>query len=359
LVNSEPELLDGDGSNNHGRPVTIRDIAALAGVDISTVSRALNPYADRKTSAELSQRIQAIAIQHGYEANVLASGLRGGRSRTIGVLVWELTDMHNATMIRGIHEELEAKGFAAVLMETRDDPARRDQAFQFMARRSFDAVIVLSARESDRERLRVLGETRPVVLGMQGLSDSDLLSITSDDYLGGTLVADFLDRLGHRRVAQLTCELDIANLNARRRGFEERANEVGLELVAPDFRAATPSMEDGWAATAQMLSIGGDLPTAIFAHCDTLAFGALRALRSNHISCPGDVSVIGYDDNPMCEYLTPALTTIEVPALDLGRRVARLALDASGGSEAESYEYAPRLIARESTRRLRKLKRGQ
>lgn len=330
----------------------IKDIAALAGVHESTVSRALNPHPTRKVAAATAARIRDLAQAHGYQPDVLAAGLRHGRSRSIGLLVPDLTDTHTAMIIRGVQDALDEFSVSVIVMETYDDRQRLDRAYQFMESRRVDALVVMSARTSDEPRLIEMAKRHPVILCIQGLPDSGLPSVTADDYLGGSLAAGYLAHLGHRVVAQLACDADIVALQARGKGFLDRARELGLTVVEPPMVSMTAGLEEGRRATSLLLASASDLPTAIFAHTDTMAIGAMSALRSSQIDCPGEMSVLGFDDSPLSKYCNPPLTTIAVPAYKVGQRAAAVALatiDGNPPSTSDANTFIPEVVVREST----------
>lgn len=269
----------------------------------------------------------------------------------MGVLVPDLTDTHTAMTIRGVQDKLDEQGVTAILVETLNDRGRLDRAHDFMTSRRVDALIVMSARESDQERLKELARDRPVILCVQGVPGTGIPSVTPDDYLGGVLAAGYLAQLGHKVVAQLSCEIDIVAFRSRRAGFEGRAAELGLTVVDTPHAAQTAGLEEGYKLMSMLLASAPVLPTGVFVHTDTMAIGALKALRATGLRCPEDISVVGFDDNPMSSYVEPPLTTIAFPAYDIGRDAAALALGILDGTALPPYSkiFRPEVVVRQST----------
>jgi DNA-binding LacI/PurR family transcriptional regulator len=329
----------------------IRDIARLAAVSESTVSRALTPDPNRPVARATADRIRRIASELGYQPNLLAMGLRRGQSRTIGLMIPDITDAYNGYVVRGIQDEAESRGFSVLIMEDRDDRSKRRRTIDQLVSRQVDAMIVMTARTGDEKMFFALSETVPVVLCLQDLPGSGIPSITTDDELGGRLAAGYLARLGHKVVCQLVCDPTIACFEGRQRGFDETAAELGLEVVNFPHFADAPSFKDGRDLASLLLATGAARPTGLFVHTDLMAIGAIGALQSAGLRCPDDMSVVSFDASVIGSYFRPELTTIGVPAYDIGRRTGATALDAAEGAKpAASYVFSPGMVPGASSR---------
>jgi LacI family transcriptional regulator len=335
--------------------VTLRDVARAAGVDYSTVSRALNPRTPAKRlNPETVARIRRIADEIGYRRDVRAAGLAEGRTFSIGVAVADIGNPYLAPVLRGIQSALESSDLTAIILETQDDPRRLERVLQHLAGR-VDAMIVACARSGTREMLEKFdAATRPVSLVLRSLPGSSLPAVVADDYQGGSLAAGYLAQLGHRTLAQVEGPADIQPFADRTSGFTDTAGRLGARLAGGADRAQAPTVEEGRRVFTQLLAVAEQRPTGVFAHNDALAIGVVDAIRSCGLRCPEDISVIGFNDTPLSEYVSPALTTIRVPGHDLGAgagavAVQRIAdpLSASG----EVQRLRPTLIVRASTAR--------
>jgi len=333
------------------REPTLRDVARLAGVHPSTASRCMDAVQSARIGASTRERVLAAARELGYQLNPAASSLRSRRTMTVGVLIPDFRNPIYGSLLTGINDRLEDSGYTAVIVETKDDERRMSRALEVMRERRVDAVINTAAREQDQRRLaRFLGQGGiPMVLTSRDLPSLDVPKILSDDFGGATLAAEHLVELGHRRIVQLGGPPVIAAFAQRARGFQFALGESGAGVSALEKRAGTATVDEGRQLMHDALRADGAL-TAVFAHNDLLALGAIAAVRQAGLSCPGDVSVVGYGATPLTEYLDPALTTVLYPAVQMGRSATETVLSVLRGDEPPSaVALRPRLIIRAST----------
>ncbi len=332
------------------REPTLRDVARLAGVHPSTASRCMDAVQSARIGAATRERVLAAARELGYQLNPAASSLRSRRTMTVGVLIPDFRNPIYGSLLTGINDRLEDSGYTAVIVETKDDERRMARALEVMRERRVDAVINTAAREQDQRLLaRFIGLGIPLVLTSRDLPALDVPKILSDDFGGATLAAEHLVELGHRRIVQLGGPPVIAAFAQRARGFQFALGESGSGASALEKRAGLASVDEGRQLMRDALREDGSL-TAVFAHNDLLAMGAIAAARQAGLSCPGDVSVVGYGATPLTEYLNPALTTVLYPALQMGRSAAETVLSVLRGDEPPSaVALRPRLIIRAST----------
>jgi LacI family transcriptional regulator len=332
--------------------VTLEDVARAAGVHYSTVSRAL----DLETAAHVSDatrtRVQTVARRMGYQKDMVASGLKRGRTHTVAVVVADLGNPFIAPVLRGIANRLEAEGLMSLIGETQDDPARLQRIIEHLLSRRVDALILTAARIGDRPVLRRLKRRGvPLVLAIRNVPGIRLPACTNDEILGGTLAARHLLGLGHRRLAQLRGPSDIYSIVERGDGFSKAVAAAGaVEVTVPPATDASPTAEEGSRLMHRLLDSKRPLPTAVFAHNDLMAIGALAALKERGLSCPGDISVVGYHDLPQVDRISPPLTTVRQPQEELGRTAAEMTIGLLNGQRpSQWHRLAPTLIVREST----------
>jgi LacI family transcriptional regulator len=332
------------------REPTLRDVARLAGVHPSTASRCMDAVQSARIGPATRERVLAAARELGYQLNPAASSLRSRRTMTVGVLIPDFRNPIYGSLLTGINDRLEDSGYTAVIVETKDDERRMTRALEVMRERRVDAVINTAAREQDQRPLaRFVGQGIPMVLTSRDLPALDVPKILSDDFGGATLAAQHLLELGHRRIVQLGGPPVIAAFAQRARGFQFALGESPAGASALEKRAGTATVDEGRQLMHQALREDGTL-TAAFAHNDLLAMGAIAAVRQAGLSCPGDVSVVGYGATPLTEYLDPALTTVLYPAVQMGRSAADTVLSVLRGDEpAAAVALRPRLIIRAST----------
>lgn len=331
--------------------VTLKDVAHAAGVHPSTVSRALDPSKAWLVNVQTRERVVAMARDLGYQPDALASSLRRGRTDTIGLVVADLANPYIAPVVRGIENALEGRGLIPMIAETQDDQTRANRVFNHLMRRRVDAIITTATRDDDRAILDKIARNVPTVLAVRPLRGSGLATVSNDDRLGASLAAQHLIDLGHRCVAQLVGPLDVGNFEIRRQAFTATMRRAGVEeLVIPET-ATTPTLGEGRRLTRALCERHPRLPTAVFAHNDLMALGALAVLNERGVSCPDDISLVGYNDTPMTAFTHPTLTTISLPGYELGRLAAEMAVTMIESPETPPAQLTlpPSLVVRESS----------
>ena len=332
--------------------VTLEDVARAAEVHYSTVSRALDAETAAQVSAITRKRVQAVATRMGYRKDMVASGLKRGRTHTVAVVVGDLGNPNVAPLLRGISDGLEPAGLMPLIVETQNDPARLERILDHLLSRRVDAVIVTAARLGDGPKLRrIRRQGIPVVLAVQTVPGVRLPAFTHDDVLGGSLAAQHLLTLGHRRVAQLRGPADIYSCLQRAHGFSQAIAAAGATEVVLRSTGPMGTAEEGGRLMRQLLDGKRALPTGIFAHHDLMAFGAIAAAEQRGLTCPADFSMVGYNDLPNVERMVPPLTSIRLPREELGRLTAEVIVKilSSAGRPPALRKLAPTLVVRQST----------
>lgn len=331
--------------------VTLQDVARIAGVHASTVSRALDPTKAALVNSSTRARVQAAARELGYRPDIVAMGLRRKRTNTIGVVVADIGNPYIAPVVRGIENAVEGRGILPLLAETQDDRDRLNRVLDHLLGRKVDAIITTAARTGDQLVLKKVAREVPVVLGVRNLARSGLAAVTADDAYGGELAARHLMELGHTRIGQLRGPDDVSNFAERARKYRDYAERAGVEVVEIDERATAPTVAEGQRLMAALLARGGELPTGLFVGNDLMAIGALEVLAEAGHRCPGDISVIGFNDSPLVDRVNPPLTTLRLPGYELGwiaaERAVRMIGDPHGSYPLISLK--PELVVRSST----------
>lgn len=310
------------------RAVTIRDVAQAADVHISTVSRALDPKKSSLVSPATRAKVAAIAEELGYRPHLIASQLRRGQTRTLGVVVPDLGNPLYAPVTRGISQSLDRAGYMPLVADTQDDPTRFRRILRHLLNRRVDAFITTAARLGDRKPLLdMVAAGIPVVVAVRTLPGSGLPAVRHDDVLGGRLAAEHLLELGHRRLVQVEGPGDVDPFRQRSSGFTEAVERAGAELIELGDRGRSPTVEEGHRLMRMLLDIHGTRPTGVFAQNDLIALGVLQALREASLRCPEDYSVVGYNDAFFAAHAYPSLTTVRLPGYDVGRLAGAMAVE--------------------------------
>lgn len=334
------------------RSVTLKDVARAAGVHVSTASRALDPAKSWRISPETIARVNLAVERLGYTPDMIAKGLKRGTTMMVGVVVPDLENPFWGSMIRGIGEQVEERGLVTVVTETLESHDRLARALNSLLSRRVDAVVVAAARNTDLYLLSEFAEKIPaLVLAVRNITASGLPHVTQDDRHGGELVGVHLAELGHKVVAQLRGPGDIELFEHRTEGFRRAAATGGLVEVTVSESAREVTVGEG--RRLMQLTFGqnrSNPPTAVFAHADVMAIGAIEELEARGLRCPDDVSVIGYDDAPLVSHVNPPLSTIRLPGHGLGRAAGRAVVRMIDDPSASYAETIPaELIARGST----------
>ncbi|TQF77410.1 LacI family DNA-binding transcriptional regulator [Elioraea sp. Yellowstone] len=315
-------------------PVTIRDVAKAAQVSVATVSRVFNR--PNLVTAALRARVQDAADRLGYLADGAARALASRRSRAIGAIVPTLDNPVFAACIDALQQRLDEHGFALLIASAGYDAARETREVRVLLERGVDGLMLVGADHPsavwaliERRRPAV-----PVVVTWSGeASRSTVACIGFDNRAAARRLVDHLLQLGHRRIAMIagpTTGNDRAM--ARVAGVREALSAVGIALAPPYLTERPYTVPDGHAAALVLLSLP-EPPTAIVCGNDHLALGALAGVRSLGLSVPHDVSVCGFDDLDFAAYASPPLTTVRVPAAEMGRRAADCLAAAAGRTE--------------------------
>ena len=296
--------------------------------------------------------VRRTAERLGYRGDRVAGALRRGTTGTVGVIVADLGNPFITPIIHGIARSLAPHNMLAMVIESGDEGGRIDACLSHLLSRRADAIVVAAARFADQAALEDAARDAPVILAARGIPASSLPQVLHDDRGGGVLAARHLAELGHTRVTQLRGPADVSNFMHRHDGFSAECAARGVELVELPEHASRPITAGGERLARLLLELhGDDLPTAVFAHNDLMALGALTVFRENSVECPGHVSLVGYNDSEALEHLNPPLTSLVFPGTEVGLEAGELALKliADGGSGAGGHLCPPELRARIST----------
>lgn len=332
------------------RRATIEDVAKLADVHKATVSRALNARTEHHVGRETVERIRAAADKLGYVPNAMARGLRTANSMTIGVIIPDLTNPLFPPVVRGIEDFLQPRGYTALLANTDDNDATERLAIRSLLARRVDGLLVASGHRD----FTALAEAReagiPVVLLNRDAGSLAFPLVTGDDASGIEEAVSHLVGLGHRDILHIAGPPRLSTSTVRRRAFEAAcAASPGVTYRVLEVESLT--IDSGYRAMEREFEAGATRPTAIVGGNDLLALGVLRWLRSHDLSCPGDVSVVGFNDMLFAGDFTPPLTTVRVPTLQMGADAAKMLLDImeTGEEPADPLRLPVSLVVRGST----------
>jgi LacI family transcriptional regulator len=332
-------------------PSTLRDVAEAAGVHPATASRALNPATRGLVNAETARRVIKVAESLGYRPNPIARGLKTAKSGSIGLVIPDLTNPLFPPIVRGIEEVLEAAGYSGLVVNTDNDPGRERVQVESLRSRQVEGLIVATALLEHPLMEELTREGVQMVMVNRRPEGIDVPSITPDDATGIRLAVEHLASLGHRRIAHLAGPENTSTGVARARAFRAAVRDLGIDDDPGLVRTCDFWSEDAGAEGLRELLDSGAEFTAVVAGNDLIALGCYDVFAERDISCPDDMSVVGFNDMPFLDKLRPPLTTIAIPHHQIGAEAARLLLDAIAepNRPARSVQLPLSLVVRGST----------
>jgi LacI family transcriptional regulator len=300
--------------------VTIRDVAREAGVSVATVSRVFN---DRTIVSEgTARQVREVAARLGYVPHSGARSLITNKTHTIGILLPDLYGEFFSEIIRGIDQAAQRSGYHVLVSSSHAERSGLDAALRTMRGR-VDGLIVMSPESDSDKGLSHASLGVPIVL-LSCRGDDETDSITVANFDGARSMTEHLLTLGHQRIAIITGSPRNFDAAERLRGYRAALGAAGIPIEPSLEFAGAFSERSGYEAAQRMLALS-PRPTAVFASNDSMAIGAVSAVRDGGLRVPEDVAVTGFDDIPMARYMNPPLTSVHVDICALGERaLARL-----------------------------------
>jgi LacI family transcriptional regulator len=313
----------------------------------------LNNVPGVRVSPETRQRIFEVARRLNYYPDAAARTLVSGRTHTIGFVLCQspdriFTDAFLPEVLSGVGDGFQATGFR-VLLHAVEDVTEPEAYIGLVREKHTDGIILSGPRSDDEQLLRLKVEGFPVVL-MGQLPGSDIPFVDVDNVGAARQAVSHLLGLGHRRVGMITnAPLAYTAACDRLTGYRQVLEEYGVSLDGELVRQGDFREESGQIAMDELLDVS-DPPTAVFVASDLVAFGALEAIRGHGMSVPDDVAVVGFDDVRLAHYVDPPLTTVRLPAYDLGHRAAALLTQLIRNEPVEEREIVlqTKLVVRQS-----------
>jgi LacI family transcriptional regulator len=327
-------------------PVTLLEVARYAKVSTATVSRFLNGTA--KVEQDKREAIENAIAELSFSPNLFARGLKTGRTMTVGVLTQAIESPFYALALKGIEVGLQPTGHSPIIVSGHWDAPTDMASLRVLTSRRVDGLIVLTGSMTDADVYKV-AHMLPVVITERTLHGPNLHSIMLDQLQGGILATEHLIRLGHTRIAHIAGDKDRPDARLRYEGYLQAHRAAGITPDPKLYALGDYSYKGGLAAMQRILSTGAPL-SAVFCSNDETAFGARLALHERGLQVPQDVSVVGFDDTPASEFMTPPLTTVRQPVFEMGL-YATSSLLKMMGYPAQDIELPPlKLVVRGTTR---------
>ena len=333
-------------------PVSIKDVAAHAGVSVATVSNVLNRpgVVARATRERVSSSIEEL----GFVRNEQARHLRAGRSRTIGLVVLDVANPFFTDLARGVEDEASKAGLAVILCNSDDQEHKENRYLELLEEHRVQGVLITPVASGGARLARMQRRGTPVVLVDSRSPSRGPCSVAVDDVLGGGIAVSHLLARGHQRIACVAGPRGIRQAADRQEGAlralaQARMPADRLQVI----RADALNVAAGQRAGEQVAALpAGERPTAVFCVSDLLALGVLQAMTRNRVRVPDDIAIIGYDDIDFAAAAAVPLTSVRQPRWQLGRTAARMLLEESADGDSHRHRqviFEPELVIRQST----------
>ncbi len=319
--------------------ITSQDVADLAGVSRTTVSLVLNDVQQAKISQPTRQRVQHAAQQLGYVPDASAQALVNRRSKIIGLILTRsphhiASDIFITQIIDGLLEVIHQHDLRLLIDIIQPEHQREAYLHMFRAKR-IDGILLSGPRIDDQALSVLEQEGYPAVLIGQ-LPSTSLCSVDVDNYSAARLAVSHLVRLGHRRMACITNAPPIYTAASDRlTGYRDALAAAGIPYQEELVRFGDFNLESGYEQMRILLQTGASF-SAVFIASDTVALGAAAAIREAGLSIPADIALVGFDDLPIARFSDPPLTSVHLPAFDLGRQACNMLIDIMSGQEPQT-----------------------
>jgi len=334
-----------------GEAVSIKEVAAEAGVSVGTVSNVLNR--PELVAKQTRDRVNAAIRKLGFVRNESARQLRAGRSRTIGLVVLDVANPFFTDLARGVEDEVSKAGLAVILCNSDEQEGKEQRYLELLEEHRVQGVLITPVgAAANLERLQRRGT--PVVLLDSRASSHGQCSVAVDDVLGGDLAVAHLVENGHEQIAYISGPPAIRQVADRHEGALRALRQAGrprdslLVIEASALNVASGM----WAGAAIVEMPASSRPTAVFCANDLIALGVLQEMTRNRIRVPEDISIVGYDDIEFAAAAAVPLTSVRQPRVELGRTAARLLLEEADDAQGHQHRqviFEPELVIRQST----------
>lgn len=327
----------------------IKEIARLAGVSTATVSRVINQ--NGRFSKETEKRVRQIIQQNDYTPNMSAQGLRTSRTDVVGVVVPDITNPHFSNVVLHLEVELSQRGYACLICNTNESEELEKKHIRSLTARNVSGIILISSTRNyaELEGLPTVYVDRP---SRSKMDRTEGVMIESDNVNGGYLAAKALLQAGCRRILILKCLGNDSNQAARYTGFKQALEEAGIEEQGPLIDLDAVSIASAEKALSALIEEGAVFD-GVMATTDTIAGGAMIALREHGLHVPKDVLMTGFDDSPFAALCGPGITSVHQNVAEMSRLAISLLFEMMAGKEpaCRYYRIPVTLTVRNSTRR--------
>ena len=327
---------------------TIQDVAAAAGVSVSTVSRVLNEKDD--VAPETYAKVKAIIDEMGYASNLAARSMRSRTTNVMGLIAPDVSDPFSIEVMKGVNRAIATLDYDLIVYTTGDNrtnaPADQQRQYVALLNNSItDGVIVVTPSATD------FPTDAPVVAVDPHHASPDLPAVIATNRLGALSAVEYLIGLGHRRIGFIGGRTDLESAARRKQGYSDALKQAGIPVGPLLIQDGDFTTDTAMVCARKLLNLP-KRPTAIFAANDQSAIGVIKAAAEAGLSIPDDLSVVGFDNIPEAAYLQPALTTVDQFISEMGYAATMILVKLVQGKTLESnrHKIPTKLVIRDSCR---------
>jgi len=328
--------------------ITIEDVAAAAGVSRQTVSRAMNDKGE--ISPETKERVLKAIQDLGYQPNRLAQGMVTQRTKTVGLVMPDITNLFFPEVSRGVQDASRLHDYNVLLCNTDDRPEEEIRVLHSLAAQRVDGIFMIGSVADDPTLTRFADSYSPIVMLNRFFAHPNVSLIIVDNERGAFLAVEHLIAQGHRTIGMLAASIFSRSLVRRVRGYEEALKHYGIAVDRRLIVGETPILQGGYNAMQELMRAHPEV-TAVFTYNDLMGLGAMRAVRDLGKRVPEDIALIGFDNIGMASMATPSLSSIHVDKYAIGQKAMNRILDMLDRPDDSfaTIEVGVELIQREST----------
>lgn len=330
---------------------TLKEVAKLADVSITTVSRVINE--SDKVNSTTRERVLKAMKSLGYQPNRVAQRLRGthGRSKLLGLIIPDIQNQFYSNIVRGIEDVTYGNDYAVILCNSDENPDKEKFYLDVLKSESVDGVILPPIHQNGKVIEEFIASGIPIICVDRKLSRESVDTVVIDNHKGAHLAVSHLIEMGHRNIAIILSSSQLSSFQERQEGYEKALEDHGIALDTTLIKKGDQrSSENAKELTLELLE-QTPRPTAIFVTNNLMTLGALEAINECQLNIPEDISIIGFDDMPWAGSINPPLTVVKQPAYEMGRRAGELFFQRISDPQRDAVRIVmdPKLIVRKSS----------
>jgi LacI family transcriptional regulator len=333
----------------------IKELAAVLGISVTTVSRVLNGKADKyRISPVTGKKVLAAAREFNYYPNRIARGLRLEKTETLGLIIPDIANPFFSSIAKTIEFESRRHGYSLIFCDSLDDIQTETELLNLLASRKVDGIVLAPVGQSNNHLKDFLKRDIPLVIIDRHMPGIPVPFVTTDNYHGAVEAMEYLVSSGHKTIACIQGLRGISVNNERVRGYTDVLKRNGIPVDNSLISGDDFGEEKGYIQTRILMS-REEPPTAIFALSNLISLGVLRALNETGLRIPGDISVVAFDDQPYSSFLASPMTTVDQPKEEIAKIAVNILLDyiRKGSVDIDTgIMLKPKLIIRKSVKRI-------